>query len=105
MENLLKRLELVKKYCSKEYNDLYSKLLKCSDKAIQMSYVEYMNGEKEHNYSNLYSCIYNFKKENNVPESMEELMQLAKDINFSINKNYQVRNFKIQNHIPLEKGE
>ena len=38
MEDLLKRLELLEKYCSEEYNDLYYKLLKCKDKAIQMSY-------------------------------------------------------------------
>ena len=27
MEDLLKRLELLEKYCSEEYNDLYYKLL------------------------------------------------------------------------------
>lgn len=102
MEDLLKRLELVEKYCSTEYNDLYYKLLKCRDKAIQMSYAEYMSGEKEHDYSNLYSCVYDFKKENNVLESMEELMQLMKDIDFNvINKQCAVHNFKVINHIPL----
>ena len=101
MENLLKRLELVEKYCSEEYNDLYYKLLKCRDKAIGMSFAEYMSGEKEHDYSNLYSCVYDFKKENNVLESMEELMQLMKDIDFIIDKKFQVHNFKVENHIPL----
>lgn len=102
MENLLKRLELVEKYCSIEYNDLYYKLSKCRDRAIQMSYAEYMRGEKEHDYSNLYSCVYDFKKENNVLESMEDLMQLMKDIDFNvINKEYVVHNFKVKNHIPL----
>ena len=105
MENLLKRLELVEKYCSEEYNDLYYKLLKCRDKAIGMSFAEYMSGKKEHDYSNLYSCVYDFKKENNVLESMEELMQLMKDIDFIIDKKFQVHNFKVENHIPLCKGE
>ena len=62
MEDLLKRLELVEKYCSEEYNDLYYKLSNCRDKAIKMSYAEYISGEKEHDYSNLYSCVYDFKK-------------------------------------------
>ena len=101
MENLLKRLELVEKYCSEEYNDLYYKLLKCRDKAIGMSFAEYMSGEKEHDYSNLYSCVYDFKKKNNVLESMEELMQLMKDIDFIVDKKFQVHNFKVINHIPL----
>ena len=105
MENLLKRLELVEKYCSEEYNDLYSKLLNCRDKAISMSYVEYMSGEKEHDYSNLYSCVYDFKKKNNVLESMEELMQLMKDIDFIVDKKFQVHNFKVINHIPLNYNE
>lgn len=101
MEDLLKRLELVEKYCSEEYNDLYSKLSNCRDKAINMSYVEYMSGEKEHDYSNLYSCIYDFKKGNNILESMEELMQLMKDIDFNVDRKYQVHNFKVINHISL----
>ena len=94
MENLLKRLELVEKYCSEEYNDLYYKLLKCRDKAIGMSFAEYMSGEKEHDYSNLYSCVYDFKKENNVLESMEELMQLMKDIDFNIDKKWVEKKLK-----------
>ena len=105
MENLFKRLELVEKYCSEEYNNLYYKLSKCRDKAIGMSFAEYMRGEKEHDYSNLYSCVYDFKKENNILESMEELMQLMKDIDFIIDKKFQVHNFKVENHIPLCKGE
>ena len=105
MEDLLKRLELVEKYCSEEYNDLYYKLSNCRDRAINMRRMEYLNGEQEHEYSNLYSCVYDFKKENNVLESMEELMQLMKDIDFNINKKFQVHNFKVANHIPLCKGE
>ena len=101
MEDLLKRLKLVEKYCSEEYKDLYYKLSKCRDKAIGMSFAEYMSGEKEHDYSNLYSCVYDFKKENNVLESMEELMQLMKDIDFNIDRKWQVHNFKVGNHIPL----
>lgn len=105
MEDLLKRLKLVEKYCSEEYNDLYYKLSNCRDKAIKMSYAEYMRKEKEHYYSNLYSCIYDFKKENNVLESMEELMQLMKDIDFIVDKKFQVHNFKVINHIPLNYNE
>lgn len=102
MEDLLKRLELVEKYCIGEYSGLYYKLSQCRDKAIQMSYAEYMSGEKEHDYSNLYSCVYDFKKENNVLESMEELMQLMKDIEFNVcNRKCAVHNFKVRNHIPL----
>ena len=72
------------------------------DKAIKMSYAEYMSGEKEHDYSNLYSCVYDFKKKNNVLESIEELMQLMKDIDFNvINKKCAIHNFKVINHIPL----
>ena len=104
MEDLLKRLELVEKYCSEEYNDLYYKLSNCRDKAIGMSYAEYMSGEKEHDYSNLWSCIYDFKKENGILNSMGELMQLIKDIDFNIDKKFQVHNFKVVNHIPLCKG-
>lgn len=99
MEDLLKRLELVKKYCSEEYSELYGELKKCREKAIKMSFAEYMSGEKEHDYSNLYSCVYDFKKKNNVLESMEELMQLMKDIDFVIDKHFQVHNFKVANYI------
>ena len=45
MEDLLKRLELVEKYCSEEYNDLYYKLSNCRDRAINMCRMEYLNGE------------------------------------------------------------
>ena len=105
MEDLLKRLELVEKYCSEEYNDLYYKLSNCRDRAINMRRMEYLNGEQEHEYSNLYSCVYDFKKENNVLESMEELMQLMKDIDFIVDKKFQVHNFKVINHIPLNYNE
>lgn len=105
MLDLKQRLENVKTYCSEEYNDLYYKLSKCKDKAIKMSYAEYMSGEQEHDYSNLYNCVYDFKKENGILNSMEELMQLMKDIDFNINKKFQVHNFKVANHILLCKGE
>ena len=102
MKELLKRLENVKTYCSEEYNYLYDKLKQCRDRAINMCRMEYLNGEQEHEYSNLYSCVYDFKKKNNVLESMEELMQLMKDIDFNvINKKCAIHNFKVRNHIPL----
>ena len=94
--NLKRRLELVEKYCSVEYDDLYYKLKKCRDKAISMSYAEFMRGEKEHDYSNLWSCVYTCKKENKIEETMEELMQLMKDICFVIDKRHQVHNFKVE---------
>lgn len=99
MENILKRLKLVEKYCSEEYIQLYYKLSKCRDKAINMSYAEYMCGEEQHKYSNLYSCVYDFKKANKVIESMEELMQLMKDIDFNADRRCQVHNFKVINHV------
>ena len=99
MTNILKRLDILEKYCSEEYSDLYFKLKKCNDRAIQMGYMEYINGEKEHRYSNLYSCVYDFKKENNVLETMEELMQIMKDIDFNIDKKFQVHNFKVANKL------
>ena len=105
MLDLKQRLENVETYCSEEYNYLYDKLKQCRDRAINMCRMEYLNGEQEHEYSNLYSCVYDFKKENGILNSMEELMQLMKDIDFNINKKFQVHNFKVANHIPLCKGE
>lgn len=99
MLDLRKRLENLEKYCSDENTELYFKLKKCNDKATQMNYMEYLRGEQEHNYSNLYSCVYDFKKENDVLESMEDLMQLMKDICFSVDRRFQVHNFKVINHI------
>ena len=97
MENLEKRLELLELYCDDEFSVLYNELKKCNDKAIKMCYMEYMRGEEEHWYSNLWSCVYDFKKEWGILDSMEELMQLMKDICFSVDKKYQVHNFKVQN--------
>lgn len=95
-EDLYNRLDILKKYCSEEYTELYRKLRKVRDKAISMDYLEYRRGGTEHTYSNLWSCVYNFKKENNVAESMEKLMQLMKDIDFNIDRQFQVHNFKVE---------
>ena len=81
MEDLLKRLELVEKYCSEEYNDLYYKLSNCRDKAIKMSYAEYMSGEKEHDYSNLYNSIdyenlkFYLKRDNMFTRELEDWLE------------------------------
>ena len=96
---LEERLALVEKYCSDEYSNLYYKLKKSSEKAINMSFAEYMSGQKENDYSNLWSCVYDFKKENNVEETMEDLMQLMEDICFVVDKKHQVHNFKVQHSL------
>lgn len=54
MEDLLKRLELVEKYCSEEYNDLYYKLSNCRDKAIKMSYAEHIEELAYENGASIY---------------------------------------------------
>lgn len=100
MIDLDNRLKLVEKYCSDEYRKLYYKLKDCKDKSINMDYNDYINEGEEHAYSNLYTCVYNFKKENNVKENMNELMQLMKDISFNvINVKCEIYNFKIKNNI------
>jgi hypothetical protein len=95
-----RRLELMEKWCNNnDYNKLYYGLKKCNDKAISMCYAEYKNGKEEHYHSNLYSCVYDFKNENNLNETMEELMQLCKDICFAVDRKFQVHNFKIENKL------
>lgn len=93
---IYKRLELLELYCDDEFSTLYYELKKCNDKATKMCYMEYMNGEKEHWYSNLYSCVYDFKQKWGILNTMEELMQLMDDICFSVDKQHQVHNFKVQ---------
>ena len=97
MENLEKRLELLELYCDDEFSLLYGELYKCYKKATNMCFMEYRNGEQEHWYSNLYSCVYDFKNKFGILNTMDELMQLMKDICFSVDKKYQVHNFKVQN--------
>ena len=99
--SLKRRLEIIEKYCDLEHSKEYYELKKCRDKAINMSYREYMNGEKQHDYSNLWSCVYDFKKTYNVEETMEEIMQLMNDICFSIDREHQVHNFKVENRINI----
>lgn len=94
-----KRIQLIELYCSYEYNDLYYKLKQAKDKAINITFCEKMSGKEEHYHSNLWSCLYDFKKDNKIRETVEELMQLIKDIDFNCDKIHQLHNFKVINRL------
>lgn len=96
-ENMINRLTLLENYCcSSEYNTLYKELIKCKEKAIFMNYMEYIHGETEHKYSNLYSCVYDFAKKNGIYTPIKDLIQLCYDLG-NCDRKHQVHNFMVIN--------
>ena len=91
LERITKRIENLE-------NDIKGVLTSKNDYYGYNSMEELNQRIEEEKYF-LKSMIYDFKKKNNVLESMEELMQLMKDIDFVIDKHFQVHNFKVANYI------
>lgn len=86
----------------KYFKNMKSKLYEAWKKSINLSYCEYMSGEKEHDYSNLYSCIYYLLKEEKQTDLMDridDLINLKYYYDLNIRNEGHLHNFKIERKI------
>ena len=96
------KLELLKMICEDngKYREHYYGLSECKNKGIAKCYGEYMNGETEHKYSNIYSCVYDYCKQNNINENISLLTELIKeDMDLYMQPKHILHNFKVKYNI------
>ena len=92
--------ELLKEFCldNGKYRKYYYGLINCKD---NINHICYLDNNKNHKHSNIWSCVYDFCKKNNIKE-IEILVELIENgyVYEVMSAPCLVYNYEIYNNLP-----